>query len=119
VSSPLLFAENVEVVAVVEDLTWALMRPVKDDGTRLLHFFQTRAFPTPKGMRVPISVAQLGRADLLQRRTLLAAIACLLSPNGFRTLGPTFGIIRSRDQSPYDSFLSFLSQADSEYFLGL
>jgi hypothetical protein len=59
VSSSLPPADNLELVAFVEDLTWALMRPVKDDGTRLLHFFETRAFPTPKGMRVPISVDKL------------------------------------------------------------
>jgi hypothetical protein len=76
-----------EVVAVVEDLTWALMRPIYGDGTRVLHLFQTPAFPAPRGLRVPFDVPTLSRANLFLRRSILAVIACVLKPGEFYALG--------------------------------
>jgi hypothetical protein len=72
-----------ELLSVVKDLTWTLMQPVSPDGTRLLHCFQTSAFPVPRGLRVGVAVPTLSRANLLLRRAILSVIACLLEPEQF------------------------------------
>lgn len=78
-----------EFIAVVTDLTWALLQMVANDGTRLAHHLEVEQFPVPPGWRAPITTHTLSRVDLRFRWAILAIIACLLLPKYFAAMGST------------------------------
>ena len=78
-----------EFIAVVTDLTWALLQMVASDGTRLAHHLQVEQFPVPPGWRARIMLHTLSRVDLRFRRAILAIIACLLLPKHFAAMAST------------------------------
>jgi hypothetical protein len=77
-----------EFIAVVTDLTWALLQKVANDGTRLAHHLEVEQFPVPPGWRAPIMLT-LSRIDLSFRQAILAIIACLLLPRYFAAMAST------------------------------
>jgi hypothetical protein len=78
-----------EFIAVVTDLTWALLQKVANDGTRLAHHLEVEQFPVPPGWRAPIMLHTLSRVDLSFRHAILAIIACLLLPKYFAAMAST------------------------------
>ena len=65
----------------VEDVTWALMRPLVGTRHRILHAMQTPPFRVPSGLNKPMEVnswLSFGCLDL--RRCILAVIGTLLLP---------------------------------------
>ena len=78
-----------EFIAVVTDLTWALLQKVANDGTRLAHHLEVEQFPVPPGWRAPIMLHTLSRVDLSFRQAILATIACLLLPKYFAAMAST------------------------------
>jgi len=78
-----------EFIAVVTDLTWALLQKVANDGTRLAHHLEVEQFPVPPGWRAPIMLHTLSRVDLSFRQAILAIIACLLLPKYFAAMAST------------------------------
>jgi hypothetical protein len=86
-----------EFVAVVTDLTWALLQKVADDGTRLAHHLEVTQFPIPPGWRIPITLHTLSRVDIRFRQAILAIIACLLLPQHFATMASTSSYLSRPD----------------------
>jgi hypothetical protein len=78
-----------ELVAVVTDLTWALLQKVAYDGTRLAHHLEVTQYPVPPGWRTPITLHTLSRVDIRCRQAILAIIACLLLPQHSATMAST------------------------------
>ena len=70
-----------QFIAVVTDLTWALLQMVANDGTRLAHHLEVEQFPVPPGWRAPIMLHTLSRVDLRFSRAILAIITCLSCRN--------------------------------------
>jgi hypothetical protein len=65
----------------VQDLAWALMRPVSGSSLRVLHFLQTPQFRVPPGLNTPVESSHwLASASIGLRRSLLAVIASLILP---------------------------------------
>jgi hypothetical protein len=78
----------------VQDMVWALMRPVQGTPHRLVHTLQRDPFRMPFGFNTPADVSHwLSFGSLPLRRCLLAIIAGLLQPENplwpadFGTLG--------------------------------
>lgn len=78
----------------VQDMVWALMRPVQGTPHRIVHALQRDPFRMPFGFNTPVEVSHwLSFGSLLLRRCLLAVIAGLLQPENplwppdFGTLG--------------------------------
>ena len=86
-----------EFVAVVTDLTWALLQKVADDGTRLTHLLEVTQFPVPPGWRIPITLHTLSRVDIRFRQAILAIIARLLLPQHFATMASTSSYLSRPD----------------------
>ena len=42
------------LIEPIQDLTWAMMRPVPGSSLRVLHFMQTQQFRVPPGLNTPI-----------------------------------------------------------------
>jgi hypothetical protein len=78
-----------EFIAVVTDLTWALLQKVSNDGTGLAHHLEVEQFPVPPGWRAPIMLHTLSRVDLSFRQAILAIIARLLLPKYFAAMAST------------------------------
>lgn len=104
--------ESRQLLAVIEDLVWALLQPVAADGTRLLQCLQTEAFPTPRGWRMPMQAYPLCRASLAGRQALLAVIACLLRPKEFAPLARGSWYLRSPARR--STFLDLLGVQQAE-----
>ena len=63
----------------IQDLAWALMRPVPGSSLRVLHFMQTQQFKVPPGLNTPIESSNwLASGSIGLRRSLLAVIASLI-----------------------------------------
>ena len=70
-----------KLLDMVQDMSWALMRPVAGTPHRALHFLATLQFPVPFGFNTPVHVEDwLSRGSLLLRRSILAVIARLFLP---------------------------------------
>jgi hypothetical protein len=76
------------LIQPIQDLAWALMRPVPGSFLRVLHFMQTHQFRVPPGLNTPIESSNwLASGSIGLRRCLLAVIASLiLSPSKSSTL---------------------------------
>ena len=69
------------LIEPIQDLAWALMRPVAQSSLRVLHFLQTPPFRVPSGLNTPIeSLNWLSSGSISLRRSLLAVIASLILP---------------------------------------
>ena len=67
------------VLRFVEDMAWALMRPLEGSPHRLLHIVQRSAFRVPFAFNTPADVQDwLSCGSLLLRRSILAVMASLL-----------------------------------------
>lgn len=78
----------------VQDLVWALMKPLQGTPHRIVHALQRDPFRMPFGFNTPVDVSHwLSFGSLLLRRCLLAVVAGLLQPENplwpadFGTLG--------------------------------
>ena len=49
------------LIEPIQDLAWALMRPVPGSSLRVLHFMQTQQFRVPPGLNYPNRVFELAR----------------------------------------------------------
>jgi TniQ len=81
------------LIEPIQDLAWALMRPVPGSSLRVLHFMQTQQFRVPPRLNTPIeSPNWLASGSIGLRRCLLAVIASLiLSASKASTLTPEAG----------------------------
>jgi hypothetical protein len=104
-----------EFIAVVADLTWALLQTVAKDGTRLAHHLHVEQFPVPPGWRVPITMHTLSRIDLRFRQAILAIIACLLVPKLFATMDGASNHLDRSDACP--RLLSLLGPGETDALL--
>jgi hypothetical protein len=69
------------LIEPIQDLAWALMRPVSGSSLRVLHFMQTPQFRVPPGLNTPIESSNwLASGSIGLRRSLLAVIASLILP---------------------------------------
>jgi hypothetical protein len=102
-----------EFVAVVTDLTWALLQKVADDGTRLAHHLEVTLFPVPPGWRTPITLHTLSRVDIKFRQAILAIIACLLLPQHFATMASTSSYLGRPDACSHLLRILGAEQADA------
>jgi hypothetical protein len=77
----------------VEDLAWALMRPVSGSSSRVLHFLHVPQFRVPPGFNTPVESSNwLASGPIGVRRSLLAVIASLIPPSSMcRTLASEAG----------------------------
>jgi hypothetical protein len=67
------------LIEPIQDLAWALMRPVPGSSLRVLHFMQTQQFRVPPGLNTPIESSNwLASGSIGLRRCLLAVIASLI-----------------------------------------
>jgi hypothetical protein len=67
------------MIEPIQDIAWALMRPVSGSSLRVLHFMQTQQFRVPPGLNTPIeSPNWLAAGPVALRRCLLAVIASLI-----------------------------------------
>jgi hypothetical protein len=74
------------IIEPVQDVAWALMRPVSGTSRRALHFMQTPQFKMPFGFNTPVEAANwLSSGSLRLRRSILAVIASLLLPTSLRS----------------------------------
>jgi hypothetical protein len=65
----------------IQDLAWALMRPVSRSSLRVLHFLQTPQFKVPPGLNALVESSNwLASGPIGLRRSLLAVIASLILP---------------------------------------
>jgi hypothetical protein len=70
------------LIEPIQDLAWALMRPVPGSSLRVLHFMQTQQFRVPPGLNTPIESSNwLASGSIGLRRCLLAVIASLITNN--------------------------------------
>ena len=104
----------------VEDVTWALMRPLVGTRHRILHAMQTPPFRVPSGLNKPMEVnswLSFGCLDL--RRCILAVIGTLLLPEIYCGLRAPNKMEVVAEQSEGTSlFRRFEQPARSSCFLG-
>lgn len=81
------------LIEPIQDLAWALMRPVSWSSLRALHFLQIPQFKVPPGLNTPVESSNwLASGPIGLRRSLLAVIASLILPASMcRTLIPDAG----------------------------
>lgn len=86
-----------EFLRFIEDTVWALMVPVPGTQYRVLHELRTPQFPVPRGFNTPVNADNwLSCGPLGVRRSLMAVLASLLSPDAIRdTLQSQAGSRRS------------------------
>ena len=73
--------ESAYLLILVQDLTWALMRPVAGTTKRALHFTHTPQFIPPVGFNTPVEAENwLSCGSLVLRRCILAIITSLFLP---------------------------------------
>jgi hypothetical protein len=85
--------DSMVLIEPIQDLAWALMRPVSWSSLRALHFLQTPQFKVPPGLNTPVESSNwLASGPIGLRRSLLAVIASLILPASMcRTLIPDAG----------------------------
>ena len=102
------------IIEPVQDVAWALMRPVSGTSRRALHFMQTPQFKMPFGFNTPVEAANwLSSGSLCLRRSILAVIASLLLPTSLQS---TLVSEAGRGKSFWIRLHSFHSPEDRQEF---